>query len=215
MIIILSIEKAKNVSARDVLSVGIPQAGENVGVFDQDENELSYNQRGELWVQSDSMMKAYYNKDELTAKTIRGQWLRTGDLAEIDKNGQVYVYGRIRDSICLNNGNIIFLFDLANRIKKEEGIDNALVLNRSDDEGQRDLLAHLVFNEDVIVDKKKEICLRLDSILRNMTNDELDIIYYGHNKHLPYSPTTYKLDRDKMLSMNDAEAIVYIAKWHE
>jgi long-subunit acyl-CoA synthetase (AMP-forming) len=78
--------------SKTIMSVGIPFAGIVVGVFDNEGNELPYDQRGELWIKSRSMMKGYYNKPELTAKTKVDGWIHTGDLAEIDKKGFVYIW---------------------------------------------------------------------------------------------------------------------------
>lgn len=64
-----------------ISEVGIPQAGMTVGVFDVQGKELSYNQRGEIWVKTKSAMKRYYNNPELTAQTKINGWIHTGDLA--------------------------------------------------------------------------------------------------------------------------------------
>ena len=65
--------------SKPIMSVGIPYAGITMGVFDENGNELPYNQRGELRIKSKSAMKEYYNKPELTAKTKVDGWIRTGD----------------------------------------------------------------------------------------------------------------------------------------
>lgn len=77
----------KDNKQKGVNAVGVPCVGITVGVFDENGNELSYNKRGELWAKSQSAMKCYYNKPELTAKTKVDGWIHTGDLAEIDENG--------------------------------------------------------------------------------------------------------------------------------
>lgn len=86
----------ENINARydfskQIMSVGIPYAGIVMGVFDDNGNELSYNQRGELRIKSKSAMKGYYNKPELTEETIVDGWVRTGDLGEIDEKGFIYM----------------------------------------------------------------------------------------------------------------------------
>ncbi len=96
--------------SKKVMSVGIPMAGIMVGVFNREGKELGYNQRGELRVKAKSAMKGYYNKPELTAQTKVDGWIHTGDLAEIDENGFVYVWGRMNDIVKLPDEREIYLF---------------------------------------------------------------------------------------------------------
>ncbi|MBR6922521.1 MAG: acyl--CoA ligase, partial [Clostridia bacterium] len=103
--------------SKPIMSVGIPSAGFIIGIFDIFGNELSYNVRGELWVKSKTAMKCYYNKPELTEKIKIDGWIHTGDLAEIDENGFVYIWGRLTDKVDLDNGKSVYLFDIANEIK--------------------------------------------------------------------------------------------------
>ena len=47
----------------------------------------------------------YFNNDEANLTTMReGGWFRTGDLAKIDQDGNVYLTGRVKDII--NRGGI-------------------------------------------------------------------------------------------------------------
>ena len=92
---------------KPMAGVGLPQAGMTVGVFDKNGTELMYNHRGELWVKTRSAMKGYYNKPELTAKTVIDGWIHTGDLVEIDENGYVYLWGRLNETVTANNGDEI------------------------------------------------------------------------------------------------------------
>ena len=89
----------KNDGKKSVITVGIPICGVTLGVFDENGNELSYNQKGELWVKGPAVMHGYYRKPELTEQTISDGWLHTGDIAEIDENGYVYIYGRKQNDL--------------------------------------------------------------------------------------------------------------------
>ncbi|KAL1921878.1 uncharacterized protein VTP21DRAFT_10520 [Calcarisporiella thermophila] len=53
------------------------------------------NPRGEICVRGPSVMKGYYKNDDLTSKTIRDEWLHTGDLGMMLPNGTLKVLGRI------------------------------------------------------------------------------------------------------------------------
>ena len=42
-------------------------------------------------------MLGYWQRPEATAETLRGEWLRTGDLASVDEEGFLTLVGRARD----------------------------------------------------------------------------------------------------------------------
>ena len=68
---------------------------------------------GELLVKGDSVMKGYYNRPELTAEAINEEgWLHTGDIACIDKEGFIFITGRIKSMIVLNGGKKVFPEDI-------------------------------------------------------------------------------------------------------
>jgi fatty-acyl-CoA synthase len=52
---------------------------------------------GEIVVRGPITMLGYWNRPETTAETLRGDWLRTGDLASADAEGYVTLTGRARD----------------------------------------------------------------------------------------------------------------------
>ena len=63
----------------------------------------------ELMVKGPSVMKGYYKQPELTAEVIEPDgWLHTGDIAEIDNKGRIYITGRIKNMIVLPGGKKVF-----------------------------------------------------------------------------------------------------------
>lgn len=55
---------------------------------------------GELWIRGPQVMKGYLNNPEATAETMaEGGWLRTGDLAEIDEDGFMFIRDRLKELI--------------------------------------------------------------------------------------------------------------------
>ena len=61
---------------------------------------------GELIARGDGIMKGYWNQPALTAETLRDGWLRTGDMATIDKDGYVLIVDRKKDIIVSGGENI-------------------------------------------------------------------------------------------------------------
>lgn len=67
----------------------------------------------ELLVKGDNVMKGYYHRPDLTAQVIdEDGWLHTGDIARIDKQGFIFITGRIKSMIVLSGGKKVFPEDL-------------------------------------------------------------------------------------------------------
>lgn len=184
---------------KPIPGVGLPIAGLILGVFDKDGNELPYNQRGELRVKTKAAMKEYYHKPELTAATLVGEWLHTGDLAEIDENGFVYIWGRCKDTVSLSDGREIYLFDVANRIKEKSYMDDAVVLPLPSQGPEKQLAAHIVWADEPSDAEKIRRITELNEMLKDYLPGEVAVFGYAeHDGMLPYSPTTLKKDKNKM-----------------
>lgn len=54
---------------------------------------------GELWIRGPQVMVGYLNNPEATAATLVDGWLRTGDIAELDSHGNVYIVDRFKELI--------------------------------------------------------------------------------------------------------------------
>lgn len=62
--------------------------------------EFGRSMAGELWVRGPQVMLGYLNNPEATAETlVDGDWLRTGDIAEMDEHGNVYIVDRLKELI--------------------------------------------------------------------------------------------------------------------
>ncbi len=110
----------ENSSAISIESKGYNKLGscgkpiQEIKLIDIDENGI-----GELAVKSHSVMLGYYKDEEKTNQTIKDNWLLTGDLAKIDDEGYIFICGRNKDIIVLNNGKKVApkeIEDIINRI---------------------------------------------------------------------------------------------------
>ena len=61
---------------------------------------------GEIQVSGPGVMSSYWRAPELTAATLKGGWLRTGDLGTLDAQGFVSVVGRLKDMIITGAENV-------------------------------------------------------------------------------------------------------------
>jgi acyl-CoA synthetase (AMP-forming)/AMP-acid ligase II len=71
-----------------------------------DGQELPPGQVGELIFRTNRMMKGYYKNPEMTADTLRGGWLYTGDLVKTDEEGFFYIVDRKKDMISSGGENV-------------------------------------------------------------------------------------------------------------
>ncbi|PWY77496.1 acyl-CoA synthetase [Aspergillus heteromorphus CBS 117.55] len=62
--------------------------------------ELGRNQRGELWVRSQNIMKGYWKNPRATKETkTEDGWLKSGDIAYVDNDGKFHVVDRKKELI--------------------------------------------------------------------------------------------------------------------
>ena len=76
-------------------SVGRPLRGFEAQIRDSDGHAV-IGQRGELWLRGPHMFVGYWNRPDLTARTLVDGWLRTGDTARI-VDDRIYHEGRVDD----------------------------------------------------------------------------------------------------------------------
>lgn len=78
-------------------SVGRP-CGPQVRIADAFGNEVEPGRRGEVLVRGDNVM-AGYEGNAARADSFRGEWLRTGDEGHFDRDGFLFLTGRLKDVI--------------------------------------------------------------------------------------------------------------------
>lgn len=77
-------------------SIGKPLPNVAAKILDLDSGEeLGPNQAGMLWIKGPNVMKGYYQREDLTADVIKDGWYKTGDVAQIDEQGFLFITGRI------------------------------------------------------------------------------------------------------------------------
>ena len=192
-----------DMNKKDVSPVGTPYPAVTVGVFDENGKELKYDQRGELWIKTPTMMKGYFDKEELSGKTIVNGWIHSGDLFEIDENGILYYYGRKDDSVTLDSGETVYLFDISNELLKDNAVKYAMVNVMDKQEGIVLLAAHIVIRSSC-KDKLSEILCRLDQHIQSYLPKGVTVKGYAvHDLTFKASPTTAKKDRQGYKKIRD------------
>lgn len=90
-------------------------------------------EEGELCFRGSGTMLGYYKNPTETAETMDADgWVHTGDLADIDDDGYVYLTGRKKNLIILSSGENISPEELENRLLVNKDISEAIVRERND-----------------------------------------------------------------------------------
>ena len=125
-------------------SIGKAFPSLEVKILEPDEDGI-----GELVAKGPSIMLGYYNNEEATKETLKGEWLHTGDLAKIDKDGYIYISGRKKFVIVLKNGKNIFPEELETLVNKIEGVKESFVYGKPEDDGDYKICAKIVYDKDM------------------------------------------------------------------
>lgn len=89
-------------------SIGLPLPQTIVEIINPEDKStvMKTGERGELCVRGPQVMKGYWNKPEETGNVLRNGRLHTGDIAQMDEDGYVYIVDRIKDMILVNGYNV-------------------------------------------------------------------------------------------------------------
>ncbi len=87
-------------------SCGRPVPWLDVRLLDADLVEVPVGGVGEICVRGPLVTQGYWRRPELTAETLRGGWLHTGDLGRFDAAGYLSIVGRSKDLIISGGFNV-------------------------------------------------------------------------------------------------------------
>src|ERR1700693_1357443 len=90
--------------------------------------ELRLAEDGELVVKSATVFAGYYKDPASTASVLRDGWLYTGDIAEIDSFGYVYITGRKKEMIVSSNGKKIYPARIEGLFKAEPIVNQVVLI---------------------------------------------------------------------------------------
>lgn len=92
--------------------------------------DIKLSPEGEILVRGDSVTPGYYQLPHETTEAFEDGWLHTGDLGEIDSNGDLIIRGRKKDLIVSPDGLKVFPDDVERVLNKIEGVTESAVVNK-------------------------------------------------------------------------------------
>jgi long-subunit acyl-CoA synthetase (AMP-forming) len=83
---------------------------------------------GEILMRGPFLMSGYYKRPDLTDEAIVEGWLRTGDQGRLDKDGNLFIIGRVKDTFKTAKGKFIAPAKIEIRFTKSEALDQICVV---------------------------------------------------------------------------------------
>lgn len=162
-------------------SIGFPMINVELKIENPDENGV-----GEIVATGPNVMLEYYENEEATNAVIEvdkdgKRWFHTGDLAYKDKDGFIFISGRKKDVIVLQNGKKVFPEELEKLINELPYVVESMVFGLPKDD---DVIVSckVVYEKDYFKDKsKKEI---QDIIWNDIKEVNTKLITFKHIKKL-------------------------------
>ena len=88
---------------------------------------------GEIVVKGDNVMLGYYKNEQATSEVLSNGWFRTGDYGYVDKKGYLYITGRKKNIIVLQDGKNVFPEEIEEYLGAIPHIKECVVVGRQKD----------------------------------------------------------------------------------
>ena len=152
---------AENEKTMKLGSVGIPMYSVDIKIDNPDENGI-----GEIVAKGPNLMLGYYENEEATNDVIKidkdgNRWFHTGDLGYIDKDGFLFIVGRVKRMITRFDGHKVFPINIENLVSQHPLVRNCCVIETNDLERSQGHYPLVVVELAEQVQDKQEICKQL------------------------------------------------------
>lgn len=88
-------------------SIGVPVDGVTIRIVDESGDDALPGDEGEIWVKGPNVFGGYWHDDEATSRVLTPDgWLRTGDIAVADDDGNLFIVDRAKDLIIVSGFNV-------------------------------------------------------------------------------------------------------------
>jgi fatty-acyl-CoA synthase len=139
-------------------SCGRPVPWLHVALLDDDGNEVTEGEPGEICVRGPLVMGGYWNKPEQTAEAFAHGWLHTGDVARRDAEGFLTIVDRKKDMI-VSGGFNVFPREVEDVLATHDAVAQAAVIGVPDERWGEAVRALVVLRPGASVDEAELIDL--------------------------------------------------------
>ena len=112
-------------------AIGKAGYGWEVKIVDPDGNTVKRGEVGELCVKGPGVMTCYYHDEKATAEVLKDGWLFTGDMAQEDEDGFIFLVDRKKDVI-ISGGENLYPVQIEDFIRTHSGVHDVAVIGLPD-----------------------------------------------------------------------------------
>lgn len=112
-------------------AIGKPGFGWEVKIVDENRNTVSKGEIGELAVKGPGVMTCYYNDPKATSEVLCDGWLFTGDMAQEDEDGFIFLVDRKKDVI-ISGGENLYPVQIEDFLRTNQNIHDVAVIGLPD-----------------------------------------------------------------------------------
>jgi len=108
-------------------SAGQVLPGTELAIMDEIGRVLDAGRIGEVCARGPNIMLGYWNLPEQTARTIRDDWIHTGDGGYLDEDGFLFISDRLKDMI-VSGGKNVYSIEVENALFKHPSVEACAVI---------------------------------------------------------------------------------------
>ena len=175
---------------RKVGSIGTPVEDVEIRIVDDERNDVTPGEVGEIAIKGHNVMKGYLGRPDATAEAIVDGWFHTGDMARMDEDGYIFIVDRKKDMI-IRGGYNVYPREVEEVLYEHPAVREAAVVGVPDEEWGEEVGAAVVLMEGEHVDA---------DTLRNYVKEQVASYKYPRKlwfvDELPKGPTGKLLKRE-------------------
>ncbi len=151
---------------------------------------------GEIQVKGDNVMLGYYNNEAENQKAFTTDgWYRTGDIGYMDKDGYIFITGRLKSVIVLENGKNVFPEEIEEYLANVSGVGESVVVGRKAEDGETVILTAIVYPDAEVYPEGTDTQKIYDELHARILNLNRTLPAFKHIKCLelraePFEKTT-------------------------
>lgn len=155
---------------------------------------------GEIQVKGDNVMIGYYNNPEANAAVFTEDgWFRTGDVGYLDADGYIYITGRIKFVIVLENGKNVFPEEIEEYLDTIDKISECCVVGRKSENGDEVVLTAVIYPDYTKFPKDVDDDTVKDAIKKAVNTTNKKLPSYKHIKAIDIRKTEFEKTTTKKI----------------